>query len=218
MFLAVALAGIGLVGCEHGRKKRLLERIQPPQPLLAGTAAFSGGVLSVESWLGPTVRLKKIDDKPDAGEGWDSRERRRLESESSERGERTYQVGSANPFEQGSGEYSPQEVDEMYGRKNYEFILPPRIALTFKFTNTGTQPVTFTIAEVNSLLGNFAPRPETQTVAPGKAGTVDPMLSTMESNFEELDVSVTVKIGARRETQILKLRRVAGTAATPQPN
>ena len=38
------------------------------------------------------------------------------------------------------------------------------------------------------------------------------MLSTFENNFEELDVSVTIKCENRPETQVLKLQRGAPPA------
>lgn len=253
ILLVVTVAGASLTGCstEASRKKKLLERIQPPQPVLAGTAVYGGGVLTVESWLGPSVRLKKTDEKAEAGEarahrgqrqpesgatGRDSREhstdaldertadgesrehliQRQQEEAASE--ERDYFEHFDVPFEQGSDNYSPQEIDEMYGRINYEFVLPPRMALTFRFANTGTQPITFAIADVNSLLGNFAPRPEMLTVAPGRTGSIDPMLSNLNSNFDGLDVTLTVGIGGKKETQILKLRRAQESAAAPRPN
>ena len=69
----------------------------------------------------------------------------------------------------------------MYGRINYEYILPPRLALTVLFVNHGAQPLTFTIADVNSLLGDFAARPATLTLAPGEPGSLDPMLSNLDA-------------------------------------
>jgi hypothetical protein len=159
------------------------------------------------------VRLRKTEVNAENGDGRAHPGRRQSESEAS--GPRD---SADNPFAEGSSSYSPQEVEEMYGRVNYEFISPPRMALTFRFTNTGTQPVTFKIADVNSTLGNFAPRPETLTVAPGQTGTVDPMLSNMTSNFETLDVSLTIKIGKKDETQILKLHRAPDSGAAPHTN
>ena len=46
------------------------------------------------------------------------------------------------------------------------------------------------------------------TLGPGQQGSLDPMLSNLDNNFDELDVTLTVKIGDRRETQVLKLRKV----------
>ena len=71
VLLAGAVAGAGLTGCstESSRRKKLLERIQPPQPVLAATTVYGGGLLKVESWLGPSVRLKRADEAAEGEEG-----------------------------------------------------------------------------------------------------------------------------------------------------
>jgi hypothetical protein len=202
--LAATVAGASLTGCmgTPSRNKDVLRRTQPPQPILTETAVYGGGALTVECWLGPTVRLKKTDDKAEPGHQADHGGRPLAESDAtaSSRGERF-----GGPFERGASNYSSQEIDEMYGRINYERVLPPRLALALRFINPGARPVTFTIADVNSTLGDFAPRPETLTVAPGQLGSVDPMLSNSDDDFEELDVTVAIKIGGKTETQILHL-------------
>jgi hypothetical protein len=155
--------------------------------------------LKVESWLGPTVRLKKTS-LPGAGSGHND----------------PSQTGSAStdaPFRHGDSKYSSQEIDEMFGKKDYETVVPARSALTFRFTNFGTQPISFTIVDVNSPLGDFAPRPDKLTIAPGGQGSIDPMLSNRDDNFEELDVTMVIKIGGKNETHILKLHR----PQEPQP-
>jgi hypothetical protein len=45
------------------------------------------------------------------------------------------------------------------------------------------------------------------------------MLSAFDNNFEELDVTLTLKYGGKRETQVLKLLRVPSSppAATGNP-
>ena len=199
--LATLVAGFSLSGCAStaSHDKRLLKNVQSPQPVLTETAVFGGGALKVECWLGPTVRLKKTGQK---GGGSDHNDQSRAEPEPTEA-----------PFRQGGSKYSPQEIDEMFGRVDYYAVVPPRSALTFRFTNPGVQPLTFTIVDVNSALGDFAPRPETLTVAPGQQGSIDPMLSNLNDNFEELDVSLIVKIGGQKETHILKLQRLP----EPQP-
>jgi hypothetical protein len=214
--LTIAILVAAVAGCvtEAGRKKRLLERIQPPQPVLAATTVYGGGILKVESWLGPSVRLKKGDEK--SGTAADEGHRGHLRPQSDTPGGSMEQFD--DPFEQGSNNFSSQEIEEMYGRANYDYILAPRLALTFRFTNTGPKPVTFTIADVNSNLGNFAPRPETLTVEPGQSGSVDPMLSNLANNFEGLDVTLTVKIGGKKETQTLNLHPVQLPPAAPDKN
>jgi len=163
----------------------------------------------VQAWLGPSVRLKKPEDE-EGGAGPHAR-RRGAEFDSSQ----IFNGSVSNdrftyPFQDSAerdDQYTTHEIDEMYGRVNYQYILPPRLALKFTFANTGSQPMIISVTEVNSTLGNFAPRPEQLMLRPGQQGSLDPMLSTLDNNFDHLDVTLAVKIGERRETQVVKLRR-----------
>lgn len=195
MFFAALAAAAGLNGCATApsQNKELLRNVQAPQPILNESAVLAGGALKVESWLGPTVRLKKTGRKGDGAEH-----------------NAPSQTGSAptdTPFRHGGSKYSSQEIDEMFGKKDYEAVTPPRSALTFRFTNSGPQPISFTIVDVNSPLGDFAPRPDKLTIAPGEQGSIDPMLSNRDDNFDELDVTLVIKIDGKNETRILKLQR-----------
>ena len=184
--------------------------------MLMDSATYGGGVLTVESWLGPSVRLKKIGDLAETPEGKPRSERRRQDALPAAS---PYWEPSDSPFEPGGSSFSAQEVDEMYGHTNYDYILPPRLALTFVFVNNGTKPLMFTIADVNSFLGNFAARPPTFTLAPGQRGSPDPMLSNLDTNFDGLDVTLSVQVGAKVETKVLKLHRTTEARPTaPPPN
>jgi hypothetical protein len=73
------------------------------------------------------------------------------------------------------------------------------------FTNKSAQPVVFTVVEIKSLLANFAPRPERLALAPGQSADLDEMRSAAEENYDELDVTVTVRRGTQNETKVLSL-------------
>ena len=196
VLLAALFGGASLSSCSStpSHDRRLLKSLQPPQPMLAGAVVCCGGVLKVECWLGPTVRLKRA-----AGNG----------GRADQGGQPPAEPGSTDgPFRKGAANYSAQEIDEMYGRINYESVLPARLALTLSITNSGDRPVKLIIADVNSPLGDFAPRPESLTVAPGQQGSVDPMLSNRDDNFDELDVTLIIKAGGQKETQVLSLQRI----------
>lgn len=185
----------------------------PPQPVLAGTARFADGMIVVESFLGPSVRLKHLDDRDDRKGPRPSGHR-----SGSMGGETDYYEVRDDPFEEGANTFSAAEIDEMYGRTNFEYILPPRLALAIKFANNGTQPVTFAIADVNCILGNFAPRPSAMTLAPGQQASIDPMLSNLDSNFELLDVTLAIKCNGKTDKQVLHLaRRPGAPSPAPQP-
>lgn len=212
VLLAAALIVAGLAACatSSSRREKFLERVPPPQPLLTGTATYGNGLLAVQAWLGPSVRLKKPEEEQSGARGRRGGDQREYFNGSLRSGETEGYDRFADPFQddaEHADRYTAQEVDEMYGRVNYQYILPPRLALTFMFANTGTQPMMVSVTEVNSTLGNFAPRPERLLLKPGQQGSLDPMLSTLIDNFDHLDVTLAVKIGERRETQVLRLRR-----------
>lgn len=210
--LAAAILFLGLAACATSRsaREKFLERVPPPQPLLNASATYGAGVLTVQAWLGPSVRLRKPGEHPEeAGEaGGDESHRGRFQGASRESDSIN---GPADPFDEdgaNESEYSQAEIDQMYGRVNYQYVLPPRLALTLTFANPGSKVIMISVVEINSGLGNFVPRPEELTLGPGQQGSLDPMLSNLDYNFDELDLTLTVKIGDRRETQVLKLRKV----------
>jgi hypothetical protein len=210
--LGAAILFLGLAACTTSRsaREKFLERVPPPQPLLNASATYGAGVLTVQAWLGPSVRLRKPGEHPEAAGEAGGGEGRRGRFRGSSR-ENDSISGLAAPFEEdgaNESEYSQAEIDEMYGRVNYQYVLPPRLALTLTFANPGSKLIMISVVEVSSGLGNFAPRPEQLTLGPGQQGSLDPMLSNLDNNFDELDVTLTVKIGDRRETQVLKLRKV----------
>ena len=177
------------------RKKELIQNTPPPQPVLTDTAAFDGGILAVECWLGPTVRLKKSPGKP-------------ADEEARGQGGFELEAGSdsaGDPFKHGASAFSVEEMNVMYGGRIMR-TSGRRSSLTLRVTNGGTKPVSLTFVDVNSALGDLSPVP-TPSPAPGQQGSVDPMLSNLEVNFDELAVSVTIKIGGQKETRILKLHR-----------
>ncbi|MDD2762649.1 MAG: hypothetical protein PHE83_01590 [Opitutaceae bacterium] len=200
MLLLVVIVLANLTACttERSDKRKLRERISPPQPLLNATATYGGGVLAVQAWLGPSVRLRKAAGQSDTAAGGID--------------------PSSAPFEEESGGYSAEEIDEMYGHKNYQYVLPPRLALAFTLTNTSPATCTFTIAEVNSSLGNYATRPEHFTLAPGQQGSPDPMLSVFENNFDEFEVTLTIRFGNKAETHVLHLHRAQPLPPSPPAN
>ena len=195
------LAAVVLAACstERAERRRFMSRIAPPQPVLTAGATYARGAVTVQSWLGPSVRLRPAGERPS---GLPSRAGEHL---------REHQ----RPFAEGGSDFTREEIDTMYGRVDYQYMRPPRLALTFTFTNTGSAPVTITIANVDSALGNFAARPETFTLAPGQQGSPDPMLSPVENNFDLLDVTLTLKVGVTSETHVLPLRPAPGGPPAP---
>lgn len=152
--LGAAIFLLGLVACATSRsaRERFLERVPPPQPLLNATATYGAGILTVQAWLGPSVRLRKPGEHPEADGEQGGGEGRRHRFQGSSRDDDSNQ-GFAAPFEEDSAnesEYSQAEIDEMYGRVNYQYVLPPRLALTLTFANAGTKVMMISVVEVSS--------------------------------------------------------------------
>ncbi len=204
MGAVAALCGLTACVTNRASRQRFLERVPPPQALLEASTTFGGGALEVRAWLGPTVRLRKEREHPSSHGG-------RFTAEPARQDE----VENDDPFNEprNAGRYTNEEITAMYGRVNYEYVTPPRLALTFTLINRTQRPISFRITDANSALGDFAPRPESMTLGPGQEGAVDPMLSTIQDNFDKLEVSITLHLGGSRETQVITLR----PAARPPP-
>jgi len=92
---------------------------------------------------------------------------------------------------------------------------PIRQVLRVKFTNRGKDPLEITIVEVNSLLGNFAPRPERLALAPGQSGSLSEMRASLGENLEELEVNLTLRRGQDRESKVVVLAKRSDASSAP---
>lgn len=82
----------------------------------------------------------------------------------------------------------------------------PALTLRLRLTNRGTVPLTVTILECSSALGDFAVRPERVDLAPGQAAEVDPMISQLGVVAARIDVLLRLQAGDRKESQTLTLQ------------
>lgn len=89
----------------------------------------------------------------------------------------------------------------------------PPVTLQVYFENTGKEPVEIAPTEVNSDLGNFAARPSTITVPPGERVSLDPMVSQLGVMADELPLTLGVRIGGKRESQVVTVKNVLSAAA-----
>jgi hypothetical protein len=93
----------------------------------------------------------------------------------------------------------------------------PRQTLVITFTNTSSAPVTITTAELNSLIGNFAPQPERITIAPGASEALQPVSGDAGGLLNWLDVTLTLRNGGSTETKVLHLVPTGEPAAPEMP-
>lgn len=90
----------------------------------------------------------------------------------------------------------------------------PGQTLHITFTNRGTSTLTVTVTELNSLLGNFAPRPDRLTIAAGVTASLDPVSGDAGGTLRWLDVTLTLRQGASTESHVLHL---VGDDVPPSP-
>ncbi len=116
-------------------------------------------------------------------------------------------------FDYGESEEAQKEAVQEYvrqamARRAAGSPMPP-VTLRIEFENKGTEPIEIVPTEVNSDLGNFAPRPQKVTVAPGERGVLEPMVSQLGVTNDEIPVTVSLKIGGgRTETQVIAVRNI----------
>jgi hypothetical protein len=104
--------------------------------------------------------------------------------------------------------YTSNESKQMLGSP-----LPP-VTLHLILTNRGTDPVTVSMIDFDSEMGNFAVEPDTLTLAPGQSGEPTPMVSDLGVSSDTIMFKVTLKYGATRESRTFPVGIVA-PAATP---
>lgn len=198
MSLLVALPVLACLGaCASTRsvQKRLNEESLPPQPMLAAATKFADGAILVQGRLismeYPQPQKEEDRQHSDKEEG----------------------VWRGMIDDMPGGPTSGENIEVLRARR----AMLPRMALTITFTNIAPESVEFAVVEVRSLLGNFVPRPEQFTLAPGRDGALDPMLSNLPTNLDELEVTLTLRHGDRSETRVLKLPPAPSSAALPAP-
>ena len=165
----------------------------PPPPAMQGYAEFFDGKLLVEASLGRGFRMRPGKMKDFAGKRRGGRGGGHVDED-------------GNPFT--DVYYVDQdEVQQYFIPRMSNSTLPP-VALRVRVTNQTQQPVVVTFLECNSVLGNFAVRPEKITIAAGETGAPDPMTSLLGMAGNEIQLKVGLKLGDARETQTIVLRTV----------
>lgn len=115
-------------------------------------------------------------------------------------------------FDYGDSEEAQKEAVQDYirqamARRAAGSPMPP-VTLSVEFTNRGTEPVEIAPMEVNSDLGNFAPRPKTITVAPGEKAKLEPMVSQLGVTSDAIPVTIGIRVGGKTETQVIEVKNI----------
>jgi hypothetical protein len=93
----------------------------------------------------------------------------------------------------------------------------PAVIMKLHLTNHGKVAVKVSVPEFKSVLGNFAVRPDTLSLAPGQSAEADPMISRIGFEGTELPVSLTLQRDDQKENQSVILRLIPGAAPLAPP-
>ena len=170
----------------------------PPPPSMQGYADFFDGKLLVEASLGRGFRLRPGAMKNYAGKNrrWGGGDMDASDNGDSNTFADVYYINQDDDT----------EAQDFIPRMNSS-TLPP-VALRVRVTNQTQQPVEVEFLECNSMLGNFAVRPEKITVAAGETGSPDPMTSLLGVEGDEIQLKVGLRVGDAKETKILMLHLI----------
>ena len=192
---ALLLAG----GCEsHRHYVADTDPKAPPPPSMQGYGEFFGGKLMVEASLGRGFRMRPGGMKNYAG--------RHRGGGGGGGGEGEDEGDGGDSF---SDVYyvSQEDSEQAFIPRMSNSTLPP-VALRVRVTNQAQQPVEIVFLECNSVLGNFAVRPEKITVAAGETGSPDPMTSLLGVPTDEIKLTVGLQVGGVKETKVITLHTI----------
>jgi hypothetical protein len=114
----------------------------------------------------------------------------------------------------GKGKAERHDYAESESRTFVGSPLPP-VTLHLIITNTGPAPLTVTLIDFNSDLGNFALDPDTLTIPPGQAAEPTAMVSELGVSADSIPFKVTLKLPGRRESKAVVVHVVAMPADAP---
>lgn len=97
------------------------------------------------------------------------------------------------------GDYTYQKYTDSESKQMLGSPLPP-VTLHLILTNKSADPVTITMVDFVSDMGNFAVDPDTLTIGPGQTAEPTPMVSELGVSSDSMPFKVTLKYGATRES------------------
>jgi len=113
------------------------------------------------------------------------------------------------------GDYTYQNYAEGESKQLLGSPLPP-VTLHLILTNRSPNPMTVTMVDFVSDMGNFAVDPETLTIGAGQTAEPTPMVSELGVSSDEMPFKVTLKYGVARESRTFPVKIVRPDAA-PAP-
>lgn len=116
-----------------------------------------------------------------------------------------------------ANEEEAKEAYADYARaKSYIGVPLPPVTLHLILINTTNQPLTATITDFNSDLGNFVVYPDTLVVPAGQTAEPTAMVSQLGVTSDEIPVTVSVRLGREKETHAVVLRNLLDENGKPK--
>jgi hypothetical protein len=112
------------------------------------------------------------------------------------------------------GDYTYQEFANNENKAMLGSPLPP-VTIHLILTNSSPGPMTVTVVDFVSDMGNFAVDPETLTIGPGQSAEPTPMVSDLGVNSDTMPFKVTLKYGIDKDSQTFPVSIVHLDAAAP---
>ncbi|HLP00813.1 MAG TPA: hypothetical protein VK163_02220 [Opitutaceae bacterium] len=213
-FAMIAAGLLALAGCNSPRPPAHARR-ETPQPPLAGRTEFFSGALAAE------IRVTSLHSalgapQPGGGDSGRGGERRGPPPGGGEGMGPPHGGGGGMGRPPGSAEHhSGDAAPSAHGRGGFAAL--PRQMLRVTFTNHSSTELTFTIAELNSAIGNFVPQPGKLTLAPGATAALEPVSGDAGGNLEWLDLTLAVRRAGQLDKQIIHLVATGEPAEEPPP-
>jgi hypothetical protein len=202
----LAPAGLAIVllgsGCLHKQTDELTQAVMSGErPVaMAGSEAFFGGKVTARVTVSRGI-----------GRGAKGRKVTLLSDNSG------FEATSGLIDEDRDNERIATEAYADYARaKVYIGSPPPPVTRPLIVINPGAEPVTVTMIDFESDLGNFAIEPDTLTVPPGQNAEPTAMVSQLGVSADEIPVKVTLKIGKAKETRSVLVRSLLDESGKPK--
>lgn len=128
----------------------------------------------------------------------------------------TLSRGIGHGLNKGRGRHTGDATYKGYADSDSKMLLGsplPPVTLHLILTNRSAGPMTVTMIDFDSDMGNFAIDPEVLTIGAGETGEPTPMVSQLGVNSDEMAFKVTLKYGATRESRTFPVRLVAADPA-----
>ncbi len=110
------------------------------------------------------------------------------------------------------GDYTYQEFANNENKTMLGSPLPP-VTIHLILTNTSPSPMTVTVVDFDSDMGNFAVDPETLTIGPGQTAEPTTMVSDLGVNSDSMPFKITLKYGIDKDTQTFPVSIIHPAAA-----